>query len=405
MKKNLLIVSVLFITILMYSAEIEVDNTEWTCDPLPYFYSNNRLSTVAAGRGYTGVADTGNLSLSTLNPAAFYTEKKFQFYMEYSAKNDIAFLKNYNEYSEFKKNKYGNIIGFGVNLDEFQGGLFFSQPKSYKFAMKVYYWDYYNNEETSSVLTAKQSQGSLTIPISYYFADMIRLGVNLDVSKFVSTDPDVMYYSNGSPVIMDGKVEFFMGRFKYGAVLFPEKNYSLGISFLPEVKKVIYADYGSVGNFKHKENSFPLELIVGGKYNPDFQFLRAITAFFDYKYSKNSGYDYITDRSDFHLGLEFKPEQRFVVRSGVFTQHEYRDMEATYVFEDQNGNEQEDVYWHDESNNDQIFVTLGASYIWKSFKVNIAYMNGSMLSTGDTKQGYFNMGFEFNFDNPNKVRQ
>jgi hypothetical protein len=404
-KTIILIMSVLFIANLVYSAEIDVDYSEWTCDPVPYFYSNNRLSTVAAGRGYTGVADSGDLSLSTINPASFYNEKKFQFYFEYSTKNDAIWLEGYADYAEFKKNKSGNILGFGVSLDNFQGGLFYAKPRSYKYALKQYYYDYFYNEVRSSVLTAEHSQGSFVLPLNYYIDDFARIGVSLDVSKYISTKPTVMYYPNGGVTIVDGSVEFFLGRAKYGVVFFPEENYSFGISFLPEVKKVIFTDYGSAGQYKHAENSFPMELTVGAKYNPHFLMFKRFTAFLDYKFSNNSVYEEVINRNDFHIGLEFKPNSRLIIRTGFFTQNDYRDMNATYIQEDQYGVEQEYHFWPEGTSIDENFVTLGTSYILKTLKFNIAYMNGSMLSTGDLKQHYFNLGFEMNFDNPNKTKQ
>ena len=53
------------------------------------FYTDNRISTAACGRGYTGIACTDDLSGIFINPASFSRNGKRQFYFEYIYKNNL----------------------------------------------------------------------------------------------------------------------------------------------------------------------------------------------------------------------------------------------------------------------------------------------------------------------------
>ncbi|HPR17703.1 MAG TPA: hypothetical protein PLD62_05605 [Candidatus Cloacimonadota bacterium] len=58
--------------------------------PIFDFYSNNKLSVISAGRGYTGIAATGNLGSVNLNPASLDIANTMQAYYEYGLKNNYT---------------------------------------------------------------------------------------------------------------------------------------------------------------------------------------------------------------------------------------------------------------------------------------------------------------------------
>ena len=56
------------------------------------FYSNNWLSTNLAGKGFTGVASLGDISVISLNPASLNVENKYNANVSYSYKPGIDYL-------------------------------------------------------------------------------------------------------------------------------------------------------------------------------------------------------------------------------------------------------------------------------------------------------------------------
>lgn len=53
------------------------------------FYSDNRVSNKALGRGWTGVASLGDISSVIINPASLNVSGKYQPYFEYIHKDKV----------------------------------------------------------------------------------------------------------------------------------------------------------------------------------------------------------------------------------------------------------------------------------------------------------------------------
>ena len=54
------------------------------------FYSNNRMSTINAGKGYSGVAGDNDIVGIILNPASMNIKNKFEVHAEYVNKTNEA---------------------------------------------------------------------------------------------------------------------------------------------------------------------------------------------------------------------------------------------------------------------------------------------------------------------------
>jgi len=91
------------------------------------FYADNRISSSVCGMGYTGVASTGDISSTFINPASLSLENKKQLYFEYVYKGDIEW---------FADIKYKNLnpnfsVGLGLPInDYFQTGITYRTEKS-----------------------------------------------------------------------------------------------------------------------------------------------------------------------------------------------------------------------------------------------------------------------------------
>ena len=75
------------------------ENPDIIINPYWEFYSNNWLSTNLAGKGFTGVASLGDISVISINPASLNVENKYNANVSYSYKHGIDYLPELFTYS------------------------------------------------------------------------------------------------------------------------------------------------------------------------------------------------------------------------------------------------------------------------------------------------------------------
>jgi hypothetical protein len=383
-KLVVLIIGVLLTPVLLFG-QYQMDEMEQSCNSFYNFYSINRLSSVASGRGYSGIADQGNLSLGILNPASIELDRTWQIYYEMNDKDQVKF-EEYGSCVSFEKYKNSKVFGLALKRHGFNAGIIYYQQSSYDFSTCIPC--IFNGEEVDSFYyNLKNLVTYLTIPINYSVKDWLKVGATLQFERYESRDPHAIFGQYGISEIIVGKIDLQIVRPKFGFNLNPVQNLSFGATFLPEAKKAITKDYGGYyGEVQFRENPFPMQIGAGLKYTLPFAPVNILA---DYNYSKDSVYDYLIDRNDYNIGLEYTWKQTLTVRTGYYTQMDYRDLDATY--------ENSDVhFWDDEVSYEQNFLTMGLSYQWKGFQFNASYMDSGLMKAGDLEQTYLNIGLAYN---------
>lgn len=391
MKKLFLFVLIFVIStshVLSFESEPQCQNSNFK--PIYSFYNTNMLSTIAAGRGYTGTAALGNLSLTNLNPASLNIAYNAQAYYEYGQKSDITLAENTNNEIGLNVFKAGVCYGgaYRVN-DKLQIGFSYNKIGSHEADLGVVH-----NYDTSGLiyetfyLYEKVSQSKVSIPVSYLLNDRIRLGLGLDVALYsaktsrVSRNMTTDQYEN-----FKGKIDFVLFRPKFGVIGNVTDGLSLGMTFVPPTGKRI-KEKVCWQEIKYERNSFPMEFRAGTQYS--FKNI-PVTILADYSFVNDAINEEFVDRNDFHLGIEGSVLPFLQLRTGFYTQYDNRDI-GVYGDDGQ-------LFWCDTNSYDQNFVSAGASIQWRKTSWDLAVMDSSLLSSGDLSQTYFKLGCTLELEN------
>jgi len=348
--------------------------------PFNDFYSNNRIGSQACGRGYTGIANTGDLSSVLINPASLSLENKTNYYSEYIFKNTVGWY--YDTYDEdiyslyFYPYLYDSLdinqeadspdaylqelhpnffTGHAFSINDFiQIGATYRVENSYA----VGHDNTYHNSNFKT--------NTFSVPIAFNYRNLLRVGI------------DIIYLSFYIEQTYE-HLKFDKIRAKFGVIYSPLKNLSLGLTYLPGTKETITINYSS-GTIIYGPIVFPLKIGAGLCYK-----LNSIPISFsaDYNYSNTSEVEHFVDRHDIHLGLEYDLNDNLKLRTGFFTQRDYRNEET----QENSGM----------NNFTQIFNTFGLSYKISSLKLNLSFMDSHFLSSGSVEQTYFNTGISYGF--------
>ena len=391
MKKLFFIALILVISAShIFAFEHEPQCQNFNFKPMYSFYDNNMLSTISAGKGYTGTAALGNLSLTNLNPASLNIAYNAQAYYEYGNKNGITLAENTTNEIGLNVFKAGVCYGAAYRVNEkLQIGLTYNKIGSHEADLGVIY-----NYDTTGIvyetfnLYEKVAQSKISIPVSYVFNDRIRGGLGLDVAIYHAKTSRACYnekidgYDN-----IKGNIDFILFRPKFGLIGKVTEGLSLGLTFVPPTEKRIKEEV-CWEQIKYERNSFPMEFRAGTQYS--FSSL-PITFLADYSFTNEAINAEFKDRSDFHLGVEGNVLPFLQIRTGFYTQFDYRELDHI----GDNGQ----VFWCDTNSYDQNFVAAGASVQWKKMSWDLAVMDSSLLSSGDLAQTYFKLGCTLELEN------
>jgi long-subunit fatty acid transport protein len=357
------------------------------------FYSDNRTSSASCGRGYSGVANKGDISSVFINPASLSLENRKQIYFEYVYKDKINWIADI---------KYINLnpnfcIGFGFPLNDFfQTGIVYRTENSFKV-------DY--GEITGTMVSDTAEDGfietgpldvyknvkisSFSVPLVFSFKDILSIGVDLSYTNFHSeTRLGETIYADTSidstwAVPNIATANFYKIRPKAGIIVSPLKNLSLGLTYLPETRENVSMEITDTTVTYNEPNIFTFEIGIGISYKLS---TIPLTLSLDYIYSNNSAEEGLIDRKDIHFGLGYSINDNFTIRGGFFTQGDYRTQAI------RSNLELFGLY-----NFDQIFTTFGISYKTSSFALNLSLMDSHLLSDGSIKQTYVNTGISYGF--------
>ncbi len=394
MLKQIVILLLIGLISPLFSQIILSGQQECTCKPTLEFYADNLVSAKIAGQGYAGVADIGDISFSNINPASFDIKNDAQLYYEYGMKNNTTFFADINnDGNEVTSYRSGVAAAFAYKFTEYvRAGLIYSTKSSYNIDLGEVVNTHNGEVLEAFQLTEKRYVRSVNLPISYVL-EKFRFGVGLNLDIYHSEIEDVYPMDNGTWNDYCGELDFIMFRPKLGAIYTPLQSFSLGVSMLVPTEKKLTTNC-SYFLLEHNTNKFPLEFQVGTKYSSSKIPLSVLVDFSHKHYSDMPEY---MDSNNFHLGLEFAPMKKLHLRTGIFTNFDYRNTD--YTFTDGAGNEYD--YWQDsETFVDRKYLTLGLTYFWKRTEINLAVVDSSLLTDSDVKQTYAKLGFTVQLAHP-----
>lgn len=290
------------------------------------YYSQNYLSTKAAGRGYTGIASENDVSGITINPASLNQKTKFQFYGSYVFKTNVPWLQRITNNIVLKQIHPTLFAGGSYKIsDAFTTGIFFANNQSQRFDLGMIEITTINDPDgTGEFVHAYNdiSVSTLGLPVVYSYKETFRMGVNINYVFF--------FVKKNGPGVSKEKFQKFIP--DIGLLYKPVRNFSIGVSFTPSSEETV-KETGSIGDssFTHiysQPNKFPMKISGGLLYSFE-KFPLTILA--DLRYKDSSVEENFKNRLDFNFGLEFRANDKLTLRSGMFTLADNRAESLQYV--------------------------------------------------------------------------
>lgn len=358
-------------------------------------YAGNRLSPVAAGRGFAGIADAGTTDAYSINPAACRQDLTLSLYCNYLYKSTIPWFG-----FELKQLHlclaagavwrpraglaftagYGETAGY--RLDSKPAGAALDDPAS---IMREDWSEELPQYTSRDDVRFRTVSAGAALSMNRYVA----LGARLDY-RIVSHDQRI-----GSAT---WRALFYAVRSRFGLILSPLAGLDCGLFYEPQTEKrfdLKFTGTGSgqaadtsmpsgYGSFeppdRHYVNNFPLEFGCGLSYL--FQISsRPVRVYADYHFSNSGIYNRQADRHDANVGAE-RTVGRYVWRAGAFSQTTGRS--PLYPLP-----EGADLH-------DQYFLTCGATKTLGPLVVSVALMDSHLLSRGSNRQFQAVAGIAYN---------
>jgi len=352
---------------------------DYTINPSWEFYSDNKLSTISASKGYTGVASLGDISSISLNPSSLNVDKRFNMNASISYKSSFNYQPIISDDIHLKSVIPSLFVGSGYRINEnFQTGLAYQNNYSYKLVYDMIYTNEFGNEIGRGETYYKFASHSFLVPLVFNY-EWLRLGTNLNLT-YLRGDFSSGEGINHPNYPLTGKGELWCFIPQVGFIITPNTYVSLGASYT----------FGFSGNSIWDYNKFfitpqslycdvPSRLIAG----VESKLLEnKLKLSLEYHYANTSGIYNLKDKHNIHLGTEYSIDDFWVVRGGFFTLFDFRD----------NRN-----IWYDNNSYDQYFITLGGTYKYKGLAFNLALLSSSLTSSSDVKHSIVNAGIGYDF--------
>jgi long-subunit fatty acid transport protein len=316
----------------------------------PYweFYSTNSLSSISAGKGNTGVASSGDVSLIYLNPATLNISKKFQVNAGYNLKTGTDNL---------SQNFYSFSIAGAYRLNKnFQVGLAYQNDYSYDYSPSIVFdWPYINTLETHS----------FRIPIVYNHK-LIRMGLNLNLIYFKSSSYDCI------------SENLWKLNPEVGAIVTPIQEFSIGASFIPG-----FTGNPNIINNCGGENTYVSYVKFPNRFKAGMEvslFNNNLKLSFDYHYANTGSIEYLKDQSNYHIGLDYIIDENWVFRCGYFTMFDFEEKTYPSKYSD-------DLY----------FATFGTTYKVNNYSINLGAIGSMSGHSGGRDYLLINFGAGYEF--------
>jgi hypothetical protein len=344
------------------------------------YYSDNTLSSVASGKGYTGIAGLGDISFVSLNPASLDVNKKFQLYLGYTYKSSLD--RSYYSPDLFFKPAFPSVfVGGAFRINKYlQAGLIYQNSYSYKVVFENFV---YTNNEGQIIgigeFGDKFVAHSLTVPIVFNY-NWLRIGANLNIT-YSRTD---MIQDYSSPEFPYNSFRSNLWRFnpKLGFIISPNKYFSFGGTFEPGFSdSTEWISDNPTYNTKQPVK-YPNRISLG----TELRLLDdKLNISLDYLYANTKANLYMKDMSNVHIGLEYKINETWKLRSGFFTLYDYRELDPRIGYGDELGSY------------DQYFITFGGTYKLNNFSFNLAFLDSHLLNTTKAAHTKITGGISYDF--------
>ena len=347
------------------------------------FYSLNYQSVVNAGKGYTGIASSGDIMSTALNPASLQLDKKFQVYGEYTLKPNMPWLTSLGLNDLYLQQNHPSMgFGFGYKVSkDFQFGAVYRSERNYRMHIGTVIVTNDSGETNGQTYEPYETfiTHTFSVPAVYEYK-FLKFGANLNLVilhsyRFLSTSGNGNAENNYYRFIPD-----------FGLKLTPLKNLSFGITFTPGIKQDITWKFDDALQIDSTISYFPMKIGAG------FEFRLLENKLFlsgEYRFEKTSDYQKVylndfnyKDRHNIHLGIEYKPDEKISVRTGFFTNFDIRDTTGGVSYLDPIGDY------------DQYYLTLGAGYKYQNYNFNVAFLNAFSKRTSHMN---FNFGVSYDF--------
>jgi long-subunit fatty acid transport protein len=354
-----------------FSQSVNPDN-EYFFNPFWDIYSKNYLSAKNAGKGYTGIAGDNDLSGTILNPASLTQSSMFEVYGEYIYKSEVPFQKfdNDNYFEELNPSMLAGI-SYRINKDINIAALY---ENNNGFRLKFPVYNKFG-ERTNEEFNYDLSISSISLPVVYAGAKMLRFGINFRYS-FYSLQLEGLPEYNFSESFQKFVPDF-------GIVYEPINNLSIGAVFTPEASENVEVVRKDTSFTYADANIFPLKFGFGINYT----FAKTpLTLSADYTFTNTSTDENLNDRNDFNFGLEYSFNRNVTIRSGIFVVKDFRNLEEA-IF----------IYTSNPGSYSQTFGTLGGTINIKKLNLNLSVIDSHIFSSGNITQTQVNFGMGYNF--------
>jgi len=339
-------------------------------NPLWDIYSNNYLNTPSAGRGFTGIASSNDISGILINPASVELKSKYQLNFQYTYKTRQKWQPYYLVEPFYLEHQcFSGSAGFGYRVNKnIQTGILYNNPNS----MHMYLGRVFTLYGEVNDFYYNSIYHTIYVPF-IYSNHRLHLGAAVSLTHTRTTSPPTE--SQGADDYLSTSWMFRgLAGFRYEF----ENGLSIGAKFQSGGKNKVKINYSGITNEPNIEGIFPWKAGAGIQYafpKTGFKLL------FDYNYAHNIS-KYYKDRHDIHIGLEAYIDKNWIVRGGFFTLNDFRDKSGGWTNPNDNYN--------------QLFLTIGASFQLKNFETNVAILT-SEISSGTIKNTFINGGLTFNF--------
>ena len=327
----------------MICLKISAQYLDEVMNPYREYYSMNILSSVSAGKGNTGVASSGDVSLIYLNPATLNISNRFQVNAGYNLKSESGNVLSQNIYSF----SFAGAYRLNKNL---QVGFAYQNDYSYKYTQSTYI------PEDNALIQTFETH-SFRVPVVYEYK-WLRVGMNYNLSYYKASYSD---YINGS---------FWKLNPEIGTVITPIKEFSIGASFIPGFKRDFkYITNDNITLIDRPYAKFPNRIKIGTEFrtsNNDTKFT------FDYHFANNSNIRGLKDQNDIHLGFEHLLDENWAFRCGFFSNRTLYD---------------DHIY----------FLTFGTSFKFYNYSFNLAGLVSMAAKSGVGEYYVLNFGAGYEF--------
>jgi hypothetical protein len=353
-------------------------------NPMWEYYSENMLSTISAGKGFSGVASSGDITSICLNPASPVIKNKVQFYIGSTVKSNIYVIPNDNSY--YIRNGFPSVFAGGIiRLKKyFNIGLIYRNDLSYKEVINnvsdsANHLFYSNGEVSNQMITH-----NITIPV-FYRRERISVGANVNIINY-RTDEKVKLHSPGLPDYNENSYStLWKLSFQFGALFQVNDYLSFGATYAPGTTQETEWYFEKTGDKPYGSLvKFPDKFSIGTEVS---LMKKRLNLTLDYQFANNSVYyDYLKNRSNIHLGIEYAVDSNLTLRTGYFTLYDFRNIPNKYV------SWPGGVYSYE-----QFFITVGGSYKYRYLSFNLAVMDSHLIVNSNVSHTKVNGGISLDF--------